>query len=214
MEGIMAEHHQQYMRNNPLRLFPDTSEMDPASAAAAAMLTEKARSALGLPPSAFWAGNGQSQQQHPVQQQQQQQQQQQRMRNPLESSFQPFMNPSAAAATAAAMSQLYSRGAAAAASGMIPPPHFWSQFYGLNHQLGLLSGLAGGFPSPVAAGPESSCGGSPPSPSASSTSPNGFSHQHQQHHQRYSPYPLNGVKSQLRTPSPRNVATSVPSSPK
>ncbi len=203
MEGIMAEHHQQYMRSNPLRLFPDASEMDPASAAtAAAMLTEKARSALGLPPSAFW--NGQPQQ-HPVQQQQQQQQ---RMRNPLESPFQPFMNPSAAAATAAAMSQLYSRGAAAAATGMIPPPHFWSQFYGLNHQLGLLSGLAGGFPSSVPAGPES-CGGSPPSPSASSTSPGGY---HQQHHQRYSPYPLSAVKSQMRTPSPRNVAMTVPSS--
>lgn len=204
MEGIMAEHHQQYMRNNPLRLFPDSSEMDPASAAAAAaMLTEKARSALGLPPSAFWTGNN-GQQQHPVQQQQQQQQQ--RSRNPLESSFQPFMNPSAAAATAAAMSQLYSRGAAAAATGMIPPPHFWSQFYGLNHQLGLLSGLAGGFPSAVPAGPE--CAGSPPSPS--STSPIGYNNQH---HQRYSPYPLTAVKTQMRTPSPRNpVAMTVPSS--
>ena len=193
MEGIMAEHHQQYMRSNPLRLFPDASEMDPAATAAAAMLTEKARSALGLPPSAFWNG-----------QQQQQQQQQQRVRNQLESSFQPFVNPSAAAATAAAMSQLYSRGAAAAANGMLPPPHFWSQFYGLNHQLGLLSGLAGaGFPSSVPAGPES-CGGSPPSPSASSTSPAGY------HHQRYSPYPLMSAansKSQLRTPSPRNVSS-------
>ncbi|KAI9564953.1 hypothetical protein GHT06_008694 [Daphnia sinensis] len=202
MEGIMAEHHQQYMRNNPLRLFPDSSEMDPASSAAAAMLTEKARSALGLPPSAFWTANGQPQQ-HPVQQQQQQQ----RMRNPLESSYQQFMNPSAAAATAAAMSQLYSRGAA---SGMIPPPHFWSQFYGLNHQLGLLSGLAGGFPVPAAAGTES-CAGSPPPSSASSSSPNGFSHQQQPHH-RYSPYPLNGAKGQLRTPSPRSVTMAVPSS--
>lgn len=201
MEGIMAEHHQQYMRSNPLRMFPDGLEMDPASSAAAAMLTEKARSALGLPPSAFWTGNGQPQQ-HPVQQQQQ------RLRNPLESSYQQFMNPSAAAATAAAMSQLYSRGAAAAANGMIPPPHFWSQFYGLNHQLGLLSGLAGGFPSPIAAGTESSCTGSPPP--SSSTSPSGFSHQ--QHHQRYSPYPLNGGKGQLRTPSPRSVAMTVPSS--
>ncbi|XP_057369996.1 T-box protein H15-like [Daphnia carinata] len=203
MEGIMAEHHQQYMRSNPLRLFPDASEMDPASAAtAAAMLTEKARSALGLPPSAFW--NGQPQQ-HPVQQQQQ------RMRNPLESSYQQFMNPSAAVATAAAMSQLYSRGAAAAANGMIPPPHFWSQFYGLNHQLGLLSGLAGGFPVSAGAGTES-CAGSPPPSSTSSTSPNGFSHQQQQQHHRYSPYPLNGAKGQLRTPSPRSVAMAVPSS--
>lgn len=208
MEGIMAEHHQQYMRNNPLRLFPDGSEMDPSSAAAAAaMLTEKARSALGLPPSAFWpAGNGH--QQHPAQQHHHQQapQQPQRPRNPMESSFQPFMTPSAAAATAAAMSQLYSRGAA----GMIPPPHFWSQFYGLNHQLGLLTGLAGaGFPNAIPNGPDSSCGGSPPSPSTS-TSPIGYSNQHQ--HQRFSPYPLTAVKSQLRTPSPRNVALTVPSS--
>ena len=106
-----------------------------------------------------------------------------------------------AAAAAAAMSQLYSRNGTA--PGMIPPPHFWSQFYGLNHQLGLLSGLAGNL-TPV--GPESAgSAGSPPSPS--SISPAGTF----QSHQRYSPYPIPGGKSQLRTPSPRNPCVAPPS---
>lgn len=190
----MAEHHQQYMRPNPLRLFPEGSDMDPASAAAAAaaMFTEKARNALGLPPSPFWAGG--AQQANNVQASAQ------RARNPLETAFQPFVNPSAAAA-AAAMSQLYSRNGAP--PGMIPPPHFWSQFYGLNHQLGLLSGLAGNL-TPV--GPESAgSAGSPPSPS--SMSPAGTYGSHQ----RYSPYSMPGAKSQMRTPSPRNQSVAPPS---
>lgn len=184
MEGIMAEHHQQYMRPNPLRLFPEGSDMDPASAAAAAaaMLTEKARNALGLPPSPFWTGGAQQAPSTAAQ----------RPRNPLETAFQPFVSPSAAAV---AMSQLYSRNGAAPGA-MIPPPHFWSQFYGLNHQLGLLSGLAAGNFTPV--GPESTgSAGSPPSPS--SVSPAGSF----QSHQRYSPYSIPAGKSQLRTPSPR-----------
>ena len=182
MEGIMAEHHQQYMRN-PLRLFPEGPEMDAASAAAAAMLTEKARSALGLPPSAFWPGSNN--------QQQQQQQQQQQRRNPAPAgdSFQPFMNPAAAAA---AMSHLYGH-RNPGLQGAVPPPspHFWSQFYGLNHQLGLLSaaGLVPGFPG-TPSQDVMTAAGSPPSPASS---------------QRYSPYPLPQAGNKLhRTPSPRN----------
>lgn len=182
----MAEHHQQYMRN-PLRLFPEGPEMDAASAAAAAMLTEKARSALGLPPSAFWPNNQQQQSQS------QHQQQQQHRRTPGavgdQQPFQPFMNPAAAAA---AMSHLYGR--QMGGPGAPPPPHFWSQFYGLNHQLGLLSaaGLVPGFPTNQSE--LMTAAGSPPSPASS---------------QRYSPYPLPQAGTKLlqqRTPSPRNAS--------
>ena len=178
MEGIMAEHHQQYMRN-PLRLFPEGPEMDAASAAAAAMLTEKARSALGLPPSAFWPGSNNPQQQ------------QQQRRNPSSpgDSFQQFMNPAAAAA---AMSHLYGHRNPGLPGAVPPPsPHFWSQFYGLNHQLGLLSaaGLVPGFPG-TPSHDVLTAAGSPPSPASS---------------QRYSPYPLPQAGNKLhRTPSPRN----------
>lgn len=188
MEGIMAEHHQQYMRNSSMRLFPDGNggDMDPtsaaaAAAAAAAMLTEKARSALGLPPSspAFYNNAGAGQ----------------RGRHPGESPFQPFVNPAAAAA----MSQLYGRPGAPPPhhpnpTGMIPPPHFWSQFYGLNpHQLGILSNLAGlQHPAAESTGPNTN---SPPPPASSPYQS-----------QRFSPYPLNGKPRS--TPSPR---VSIPS---
>lgn len=172
MEGIMAEHHQQYMRNSSMRIFPDGSaaEMDPASAAAAAaaaMLTEKARNALGLPPSsAYYNGNPQNR----------------GGRNPAESSpFQPFVSPAAAAA---AMSQFYGRAPPPSPhhpGGMIPPPHFWSQFYGLNHQLGILAGLQQQQQNPA---------DSPPPSSPFQTQ------------QRFSPYPLSKPRS---TPSPRVI---------
>jgi len=67
MEGMLSEHHlhqqqqqqQQYMRN-PLRLFPDDMET--------AILSEKARSALGLPSglnlNALWSAQQQQQQHH------------------------------------------------------------------------------------------------------------------------------------------------------
>lgn len=170
----MAEHHQQYMRNNSLRLFPEGGpEMDPAmaaAAAAAAMLTEKARSALGLPPaSSFYRGGptGRS----PA-------------AGPGESPFPPPPpHPF----------QLYGR---PVPHHPPPPPHFWSQFYGLNHQLGLLSNLAGQLqpsPAPSATAESSSTSGSPP-PSSSPF-------------QRFSPYPL---MKPGRTPSPR-VGATIPS---
>lgn len=172
----MAEHHQQYMRNSSLRIFPDGSaaEMDPAAAAAAVMLTEKARNALGLPPSSAYYGAANPQNRGG--------------RNPSESSpFQPFVNPAAAAA---AMSQLYGRvpppsphGHPHHPGGMIPPPHFWSQFYGLNHQLGILAGL------------QQQQQQQNPADSPPPSSP--FQSQ-----QRFSPYPLSKPRS---TPSPRVI---------
>lgn len=165
----MAEHHQQYMRNNSLRLFPEGGgEMDPAvaaAAAAAAMLTEKARSALGLPPasSPFYRPTG---------------------RNPAggESPFQPPHHHQ----PPHPFHQLYGRPVPPP-----PPPHFWSQFYGLNHQLGLLTNLAGQLQQQNNPAETSSSAGSPPPASSP--------------FQRYSPYPLT-TKQQQRTPSPR-VAT-------
>ena len=195
------QHQQQQYMRNPLRLFPDgVSEMD------AALLTEKARSALGMSLNlGLWQP-----QPRPVNAGVPSRVDQ------LNTALS-FLNPPV---SSSAMASMYGRTNAATGGGAVPPmplpqaAQFWSQWsmmgLGLN-QLGLL-GL--GFPQPqpplptqvplahnAADNPQSSPQSGRSSLSSHSSQSPSF--------QRYSPYPVHHGK---RTPSPpTSAAAAAPS---
>ena len=204
MEGMLVD-HQQYMRN-PLRLFPDNvSEMD------AAMLTEKARSALGLGLNlGLWgSASSNSRPTGPMTQTANNNSRGHPELNSLPVGSLPFFShrPTSLANAMGSVPPLYPMANAGRPNGNmqlplpLPAAQFWSQWstlhglgLGLN-QLGLLGlgfGAGPGVPQPPTANHEAATNPqtSPQTPRMSLSPPHAY--------QRYSPYPVQ-VK---RSPSP------------